>query len=276
MLKHIKLFEQYSISEGEILNEIYESWRETLPKDLLSLLEGKIDESDYFEEESELTQGEKRALAREMQIISKPQLGALYLFALGKEEGDPFKYIFRIPGILDFAEKDASDNPTITYASFADAIGLESMTTLSRTINKFKNLIAGVGEIPGEVVYPKVIQAYDAFKAMNTDTLAGEAGSTIQDSSTFTKNREAVKSISAKNAANKAAEKKNAEKYGYMVYDLLTSLRKNPFFSDLIKAQNMAVDRISTQSGIPTNKLLNYYRTYLIANSIPLSPNYAG
>ena len=61
-----------------------------------------------------------------------------------------------------------------------------------------------------------------------------------------------------------------------MVYDLISSLRKNPVFSNLVKAQNMAVDRISTQTGVPTNKLLNYYRTYLIANSIPLSPNYAG
>jgi hypothetical protein len=75
-----------------------------------------------------------RALAREMQIISKPQLGVLYLFALGKEEGDPFKYILRIPGMLDFADTDNSGNPTITYAAFADAIGVNSMTTVSRTI----------------------------------------------------------------------------------------------------------------------------------------------
>jgi len=44
----------------------------------------------------------------------------------------------------------------------------------------------------------------------------------------------------------------------------------------LFRSQNMAIDRVSTQSGIPTNKLLNYYRNYLIANSIPLKGNYVG
>lgn len=276
MLKHLQLFESYNNSESDILNSIYENWKGTLSKDLVSLLEGRINESDYFEEEGELSSGERRALAREMQVISKPQLAALYLFALGKEEGDPFKYIFRIPGMLDFADKDASDRTTITYAAFADAIGLESMTTVSRTINKFKNLIAGVGETPGEVVYPKVIQAYNAFKDMNTDTLAGEAGETIQDSSTFTKNREAAQNASARGAAYREAEKKNASKYGYMVQQLVSSLRQNPVFSDLTKAQNVAINKISTESGIPTNKLLAYYKNYLSDKGLLNKLNFAG
>ena len=268
MLKHIKLFEQYSINEEEILNGIYESWRKTLPRDLLSLLEGKIDESDYFEEESELTSGEMRALAREMQIISKPQLAALYLFALGKEERDDYKYILRIQGMLDFADTDNSGNPTITYAAFADAIGAESLATVARTINKFKNLISGVGETPGEVVYPKVIQAYNAFNSMNTDTLAGEAGEAIQDVTSSTKNREAALSSSAKGAASRAEEKKKAEKFGGEIYRLINQLRGNPKFSDLKKAQSFAINIISNDSKIPANKLLVYYKTYLKSKGI--------
>jgi hypothetical protein len=262
MLKHIKLFEQYSINEKEILNSIYENWRGTLSKDLLSLLEGKIDESDYFEEEGELTPGERRALAREMQVISKPQLAALYLFALGKKEDSSLKYILRIPGMMDFIDNSSGKN-TITHAAFADAIGLDSIVTASRTINKFKNLIDGVGETPGEIVYPKVIKAYEVFKNLNTDTLAAEAGEAIQDATISTKNREKASSMSAKSAVYREDEKKKAEKYGYMVYQFISSIRTSPVFRDLKKAQDFAINKISTESGVPTNKLLGYYETYL-------------
>jgi hypothetical protein len=275
MLKHIKLFESFNLTDQDIANTIYEEWKSSLPSDIISLIEGKVNESDYFEEESELTPGEMRALAREMQIISKPQLAALYLFALGKAEDDSYKYILRIPGMLDFANTDNSGNPTITYAAFADAIGAESLTTVSRTINKFRNLIDGVGETPGEVVYPKVIQAYDAFKSMNTDTLASEAGETIQDSTSSMKNREAALASSAKGAESRAEEKKKAEKFGAEIYRLINQLRANPKFSDLKKAQSFAVNIISSDSKIPTNKLLGYYETYLKSKGIFNSLYYA-
>lgn len=276
MLKHIKLFEQYNTNEDAILNSIYENWKGSLSEDLVSLLEGKINEADYFETEGELSPGERRALAREMQIISKPQLAALYLFALGKEEGEPFKYIFRIPGMLDFADQDNAGNPTITYAAFADAIGLESMTTVSRTMNKFKNLISGIGETPGEVVYPKVVQAFEAFQGMNTDSLAAEAGETIQDALIFTKNREAAAAMATKGAAAREAEKKNALNYGFMIYKLIDQLRRNPLFSDLRKAQNTAIRKIAGESNIPETKLLDYYAAYLRDKGILNRQYYVG
>ena len=271
MPKHIKLFEQYNQFEADLVDSIYENWKSGLSEDLKSIFESKslFENTEYWEEERPLSSGEKAAMSRDFQIISKPQLAALYLKALGLEEEEPGKYIFNIPGIKDFAELDpVTGKINITNAAFADAIGLESLGTVSRTVSKFRNLISGVGETMGEAIYPKVIEAYEIFQGTNTDTLAALAGEAIQDATEFTKNREYQSTLSARSAEQREAAKKESQKLGLSVYSLINNLRQTPLFKDIKKAQSVAINKLATETGISPEKLINAYADYLKGKGI--------
>jgi hypothetical protein len=126
-MKKIKLFENYTSQnyERELEDFIYEQWS-SKNEEFLSLLESLIfeddnDSLDWLDDE-ELTPGEMRALERDLQIISKGQLAALYLKALGQYEfGDPERmkgrrsksevvqedvYVTGIPGIDEWCNED--------------------------------------------------------------------------------------------------------------------------------------------------------------------------
>ena len=271
MPKHIKLFEQYNQYEADLVNSIYENWKSGLSEDLKSIFESKslFENVEYWDEEKPLSSGEKAAMSRDFQIISKPQLAALYLKALGLEEEEPGKYIFKIPGIKDFAELDPNTGKIdITNAAFADAIGLESLGTVSRTVSKFRNLISGVGETAAESIYPKVVAAYEVFQGTNTDTLAALAGEAIQDATEFTKNREYQSALSARGAEQREAAKKEAQKLGLSVYTLINNLRRTPIFSDIQKAQSVAINKLSSETGINPDKIRNAYAEYLKGKGI--------
>jgi hypothetical protein len=128
-MKNIKLFEQYSEdyqNEMEIADSIYEDWKADQEEDLDSIFENDLyeDDEDWGDDDEELTSGEKAALARDFQIMSKPQLAALYLRALGKVKDNHYgAYTIMIDGIKDFGEIDKEGVFNITGPAFADAIG---------------------------------------------------------------------------------------------------------------------------------------------------------
>lgn len=192
MGKHIRTFESFSQSE---YNDQYESLTEELDNlfgDAENLFEASEEEWETKLERT-LRPGEKRALARDYEIITDGQLAGMYLRALGVNEEDPNKFIHHITSetgvnILDFAETKRGER-IWTNAALADALGLQSFTTYYRTVNKFKNLLSGVGATEGEDLYEKVIEAYDKFKNMNVYDVGSLAGTAL---STSTKLRDAL------------------------------------------------------------------------------------
>jgi hypothetical protein len=255
--KHIKMFESFSSEnyEQEIANSIFENWKEN---NLVML--SFLFEQDYWDEEETLTAGEKRALDRDFQILSKEQMAVLYLRALGAEEGDPGKYVMSIRGLRDFGGVDENTGAfVITIPALADAIGLESARTVSRTTNKFKNLISGVGETMGEAIYPKILKAFEFFKNESPTNLAVVASSIIQDPLTSTKNRDESEAQKDVASVQRAEKSKSTLRIGEMVYMLVRDLKRNPVFSDIRKAERIAISKIAGELAMDTMKVQMAY-----------------
>jgi hypothetical protein len=266
-MKKIKIFEEYTSQNYE--------------KDLVDFLYEKIKSHSDFgyypiyedgeEEELQrpLTRGERAALARDYQIISEPQLAALYLKALGRAEGEDGAYLVMIDGIRDFGEIDPNTRAfSITNPALADAIGLESTSTVYRTVSKFINLIEGVGETSSEALYPKVIKAFEKFSTMNPVQISNLASECIQDSMEYTVNRDKAE-LSRDSSAKKREEAlKRADLIGQKVYTLTNLLKEKPLFKLEGKAQRAAIRKIAAEEEETEEKIKDFYRNYLTSRKI--------
>lgn len=273
-MKNIKLFEQYSEdyqTDMEIADSIYEDWKADQEEDLSSVFENALYEDDddeddnWGDDDAELTSGEKAALARDFQIMNKPQLAALYLRALGKVKDNHYgTYTIMIDGIKDFGEIDKEGVFNITGYAFADAIGLDSAVTVQRTIMKFRNLISGEGETSGEAIYPKIIKAFNEFNSRTPREIAALASEAIQDNMMFTKNRDAAAAEGPRAAARRFEQKINQIKLGEKVHSLINSLKAVAIYkNDTAKAQRAAISRISRDLNVTPEKVQLAYQKFL-------------
>lgn len=268
-MKNLKLFEQYSEeydAEMEITNSIFEDWKSDLSEDLASLFEADVyEDDDWDEDDEELTSGEKAALARDFQIMSKPQLAAIYLRALGKvKDNDYSAYTVMIDGIQDFGEIDKEGKLKMTVPGFADAIGLDSNVTVSRTSKKFRNLITGEGETSGETIYPKIIRAFNEFSSRTPREVAVLASEAIQDPMMFTKNRDAAIEQGPRSAAKRLEQKRNQIKIGEMVHSLINSLKAVAIYrSEPGKAERAATAKIARELDMPIERVMLAYQKFL-------------
>ena len=271
-MKNIKLFEQYSEdyqTDMEIADSIYEDWKSDQEEDLNSVFENDLyeddDDDNWGDDDAELTSGEKAALARDFQIMNKPQLAALYLRALGKAKDNHYgTYTIMIDGIKDFGEIDKEGVFNITGYAFADAIGLDSAVTVQRTIMKFRNLISGEGETSGEAIYPKIIKAFNEFNSRTPREIAALASEAIQDNMMFTKNRDAAAAEGPRAAAKRFEQKINQIKLGEKVHSLINSLKSAAIYkNDTAKAQRAAISRISRDLNVTVEKVQLAYQKFL-------------
>jgi hypothetical protein len=257
------MFEKFSTEnyEQQIANSIFESWKKNNLVRLSFLFE-----QDFWDEEENLSAGEKRALDIDFQILEKEQMAVLYLRA---EEGDPGKYLMSIKGLRGFGTIDNNTGVfDITNPALADAIGLESSRTVSRTTNKFRNLISGVGETARESMYPKILKAFKFFNNEKPTNLAIVASSIIQDPAMSTRNRDAEEA-EKETASGKRAEKiKSDLKIGEMVFLLFKELRKNPAFSDVNKAERIAINKIAGELAMDVLKVKMAYDKFKTSKGI--------
>lgn len=267
----IKLFEDFQeqyTRENEVLESIYSDWKKNLNFDLDTLYEYLVSEEIVDDEEREYTSGEKAALARDFQILSKAQMAAIYLRALGiVEDEDSGKYIVMIPDIDKFGNYNEDRSFEITVPAFADALGLDSPGTVSRTTKKFVNLITGEGETPSESIYPKIVRYFEDFSNQTPSSLASFAGQAIQDAD-FTKNRDASTEILTRSAEKRRKEKEEEIKLGESVFALIKSLKQNPLFSEPKKAQRAAIMRIARDSDIDPVKVELSLQKFLASKDI--------
>jgi len=270
-MKNIKLFEQYSEdyrNEMEITDSIYEDWKADQEDGLNSVFENDLyeeDDEDWGDDDAELTSGEKAVLARDFQIMSKSQLAALYLRALGKVKDNHYgAYTIMIDGIKDFGEIDKEGVFNITGHSFADAIGLDSAVTVVRTIKKFRNLITGEGETAGESIYPKIVKAFNEFSSRTPREIAALASEAIQDPMMFTKNRDAAAAEGPRAAAKRFEQKINQIKLGEKVFSLINSLKAVAIYkNDTAKAQRAAIAKIARELNLAIEKVQLAYQKFL-------------
>lgn len=187
--KHIKLYEDHQLEIDCIM--VYESIVKKM-----DILNNTLNEQKDWDddEEDEMTPGERRAFDRGLQIMTKPQMAALYLLAKGRSEDVGADFLKLIDGIENFGYTDETDGSfNITVPAMADAIGMDSDRTLNYTQRKFQNMIGGVGETISQSLSPKLIYAYDALSKMTDTKIAAIASNSIQDTSN-TKNRDSADS----------------------------------------------------------------------------------
>jgi hypothetical protein len=227
------------------------------------VFESRLSENvNLWDEERELSRGEKAALSRDFQIISNEQMAAIYLRALGMEEGDPGKYLVMIPGIDQFGEKNPETGMfEISVPAFADAIGMDSTETARRTTKKLRNLLAGKDD-PAESISPKYLESFKNFQKETPSYLANYASGCIQETS-YTKNRDKAETNLEKAAENRVAKKKKDAQIGYKVLQLSRELKRNPAFSEPDKALRAAVNKIAVETGIQSDKIKGIYMEYL-------------
>ena len=288
-MKNLKLFEQFSEdyqTDMEIFDSIYEDWKADNEEDLKLILEGEQlnlfpgdennlpfinaededeeEDDDWGDDDAELTSGEKAALARDFQIMSKPQLAALYLRALGKaKDNDYGAYTVMINGITPFGKVNNEGVFNITNHAFADAIGLDSTVTVSRTLKKFKLLITGEGANSGESIYPKIINAFDQFKSKTTGQIAALAADAIQDPETSTKNREAAAAAGPRTAARNKMRKANQIKLGETVDLLVKSLGKADIYRNQTgRAERAAIAKIARDFEVTPERVQLAYQAF--------------
>lgn len=206
-------------------------------------------EDTMFEDDENLTSGEKRALTRGYELTTEPQFAAAYLRAMGMIEEDPNKFIANIINgdddtldIKDFAEAGGK----YTADGLADAMGMASTMTFQRISNKFKNLIDGIGDTEREKIYPKILSAYEKFKKLNVHQIGEIAGDNLQQKD-FSKNRDNAEAKSATSAQGRVDAKKETEEIGRSAYTLAKSLRKH---FDLKKSQEQAINKIAQSKNI--------------------------
>lgn len=287
-MKNILLFESFS-EEQYLIDKIYENWNAKNGHVFDFLLEAEEtgEENEYSDDETAeeaeadnfinrpLSSGELRALKMDLQVVSNGQLAAMYLKALGLSELDLEKggknlnteervqadrYLMEIEGMENFSNHDwKSDNYFITYKGLADAIGIEKLATLTRTIRKFYLLITEGAGREDEVVYPKIIEAFDYFKRRRIDEIQGMVSEEIQDPETSNVHRATARA--------KGITKDQSIAIGASVYKMFQDFLKNPYFKrDVCKVQGIIIPRISQEKGMEPQDILKYYREYLMKN----------
>jgi len=236
MTKYIKLFENYS-TEQDRMEAIYESVIDNLLSKGISLdfINNRLNEQQEWEddEDEELTSGERAALTRGLNLMTKPQMAAIYLLAKGKVEEVGADHVKMIPGIDSFGYTDETDGDfRLTIPGLADAIGMDSDRTLSYTLSKFQNLISGIGATQSQSLSPKLIRAHDALSQMPVSNIVAMAGDSIQDAS-YTVNRDAADSRreSTNLRATERREERKAEdkKIAIVIDDLVKRFKDGGF-----------------------------------------------
>lgn len=198
MNKHVKLFESFqneqTIEELK-LHMIAERVFSNLRKkgiDFSSIGSHRLYEQDeaneelynWLYQEVEPNAAELRAAGRGYQILSRPQLAVMYLYAIGanEEHGDATEYIQVIPGIEDYVFQGL---PKYKLNSIiAEIFGIDSDNTFTKTVKKFSNHITGAVEDPEalrtDMDYRKVRDAYRFLSRFGHNDVALSLGDAVQ------------------------------------------------------------------------------------------------
>lgn len=265
-MKNLKVFQNWSDDqehESSIFESVFEDFKEDNNWDEFISSVNEDDEEDLAladQEEQKLTRGERIALAREQQILTKSQLAGLYLRALGSHQGDAGKYTIMIPGISDWGRKNFLQGKfMLTLAHLGEALGINSLATTARTVNKFRNLLAGIGDTEEEILYPKILKFYEEAKKTDPKELAMLAGESVQAAPTEKKERGTTPpELLAATVAFKNRQKSIGQKVDQLVKDMM----RLPMFQDRVKTERQAISKIAKETGHNESMVAKAYQEY--------------
>ena len=201
--------------------------------------------------EIEYSSGEQAAISRGNDVLTKPQLAAMYLAAkdaAGRSEdtrGRGDSGLTR--NALKMGKEENTDFQKLSAPRLGDVLGLKPRT-VSYTISKFRLLLQGNREgIFGNDLYDKIINAFDEFKGMEDQGLSGELYSLASeavnmDAGTEISDKWAEETSDQGRKTREKIQKRNA-KIIQATYDLYNQLRG--VLGD--KAPKAVVNKLSTE-----------------------------
>ena len=256
-IKHFHNWLDEITHEKEVLESLMSDFKSEADWDsfLNQINEDIMDTTEEMDKpDDELSRGEKIALSRNYKLLSKPQLAALFLRALGEHEGDSGKYLVMVPGLTNWGKQTTRNGFRLPILRLAEALGIESYHTAIRTINKFKNILKGLGSMEDEILYPKIIQAADEFKNQKPRDLAMIADEAVSTGSST--------DTAAKLLAATVAFKERQKQIGQRVDMLVRDLAKHPMFSNPEKAEKAAISKIAVETGKDVEMVTRAYQEY--------------
>jgi hypothetical protein len=128
--------------------------------------------------EIEYSGGEKAAITRGNDVITKPQLAAMYLAAkdaMGRSEDTQGRGDSGLTrNALKINKEENTDFQKLSAPRLGDVLDLKPRT-VSYTLSKFRLLLQGNREgIQGNDLYNKIIDAFDEFEKMVKDGRSGD------------------------------------------------------------------------------------------------------
>jgi hypothetical protein len=112
-----------------------------------------------------------------------------------------------------------------------------------------------------EVVYPKVIKAFEFFKSQPVDVIASVAAEEVRNPETSNLHRSQLKSS--------GVSKSDSLIIGKSVHSLFKDLYTNPYFKkDVCKIQNMAVKKVAELKRMSEEELKKAYKEFLISEKM--------
>jgi hypothetical protein len=200
-----------------------------------------LNESVNSDKEKPLTSGEKAALTKGLSVITQSQLAALYLVAkrrLAKREDRSGNFAGKMAQRMgrNLAEEDFRD---VTYGRLSDMLDMNTLT-VSRTTNKFMLLLQGIEGTYAEIVYDKIIKAFEKFEKMQDGEVMGVAGEALNLDADTTREDE----YSGKLSAQAKAAKKAEENKRFAIRDTFMKLKQH---FDPFKAAKMAAASLSVK-----------------------------
>lgn len=206
-------------------------------------------DSDEYSDEN-LSKGERVALTRGFQLLTKSQMAGLFLKALEKHEDANGKYLNMVPGLRNWGRINGRGEFTIPVVSLAKALNVDSPYTAVRTVNKFRNIFKGIGSQEDEHLYPKIIKAAEQFKNQNPKDLAFQAG-------------DAITSVPDIKGSLDVDTKQNRLKIGQKVHSLASSLMQIPKFAHRESAVRAAIAKISSEEARGEQMVAKAYQEFL-------------
>lgn len=202
--------------------------------------------------EIKLSSGEQAALTKGLELITKPQLATLYLTAkyrLAKREDKSKTFAGAMAQKMN-RDIDDEDFRALSYPRLSDMLNMNPLT-VSRTSNKFMHLLSGT-ESYSEVLYPKIIDAFEEFNEMQEGEVWGIAEEAL-DFNADTKRSEAYnEKIAGQTKASKAKKDKEDKKRGL---DIKADFLK---FKDQIgfeRAVKMTINTFSKQYDVSKEEI---------------------
>ncbi len=217
-------------------------------------------------EEIEYSPGEKAARTKGQDILTRPQLAAMYLAAkdaMGRSEDTQGRGDSGLTrNALKINKEESTDFQKLSAPRLGDVLDLKPRT-VSYTLSKFRLLLQGNREgIFGNDLYDKIINAFDEFEKMPVGEVYSIAMEAVNPDADFSRSEKYAQETAEQNRKFRESIKERNKKIAFEVLDIYNKLN-GPMGE---RAPKMAISKIAAEYELSTEEVRTIIKTYLKDN----------